>query len=331
MELIELRQAMRAIYAERSLSISDCYKLEKIHKVECIYYNLEDKTSKQLAEILQKQIEAYSFQPVLIQGITFNLIANNYYLGWKEALRFISIEKKDAQKTLVLCNSIVARILLEFASIDEMSGRFNIPDYILDINEYKNEGMSYWKKVPLDIAKLKEQKAIYTNRSYKITGKAVILLSSLEYINKLKELSYNGLDTIILVNDCPQAPQWFVKRQINKFNHSIATLFPKIFTKQYTQAEFKKEISTLDSAIMFVPQNKTWWKYYASSEVSFWIDADDISDFDDFGPMDFQSFCEDIVQFAEISPQQQAAQNFLKFYKRKKFNCLNRFVYWLRQ
>ena len=95
MELIELRQAMRAIYAERSLSISDCYKLEKIHKVECIYYNLEDKTSKQLAEILQKQIEAYSFQPVLIQGITFNLIANNYYLGWKEALRLISIEKKD--------------------------------------------------------------------------------------------------------------------------------------------------------------------------------------------------------------------------------------------
>ena len=330
MDTIELRQAIRSLYDDKSLSISDCYRLSSIKKANSIYYQQNDKDSQMLSKLLQQYIEATYFHPVVIQAVPFNLTAQNYYLGWKEALKFVS-SLEDAQKTLVICNSIVARILLEFASIDEMSGKFNIPDYILDINEYKDEEMSYWKKAPTEIVKLKEQKALYQARSYKLVNHAVISLSSLEYMTNLTALYAPQLETIILVNDCPNAPTWFVKRRTQKFIQTIKALFPQIATKQYTQAEFKKEISNLDSAIMFVPQSKTWWKHYVSSGVYFWIDTDDISDMDDLGPMDFQSFCEDIVQFAATSPNQQLSQDFLKSFQRKKFNCLNRFVYWLRQ
>lgn len=330
METIELRQTIRLLYEQRSLGISDCYRFSKIRKVSRICYQQADKESLALAEILQKHVENTHFQPVLLQAVNINLTANNYYLGWKEALKFVS-NLAEAQQTLVICNSVVARVLLEFASIDEMSGKFNIPDYILDINEYKDEDITYWKKVPLNIATLKEQRAPYQSRSYKLVNHAVLLLSSLDYMPRLSALYAPKLETIILVNDCPNAPTWFVKRKTKQFKQTINALFPKMPTKQYTQAEFKTEISKLDSAIMFVPQNKSWWKYYASEGVFFEIDADDMSDMDDLGPMDFQAFCEDMTHFAETWPDQPLSQDFLKSFKRKKFNCLNRFIYWLRQ
>ena len=331
MKTIELRQAMHTLYDERSLSISDCYSFSKIKKVDCICYFKDDKDSKAIAEILQKHIAKAHSQPILIQAVEINLTANNYYQGWKYAIKFVS-QQTETHKTLVICNSIIARIFLEFAAIDEMSGKFNIPDYIVDIKEFKEDKPTYWKKVPSYISLLKEQKAVYLKKSFKLTTTFVFLLSSLDCMEILTQ-SYD-FDTptrVLLVNDCPKAPKWFIKRQTNKFNKNMNKNFPNVTSTYYTQTEFKKEISNLDSAIMFVPQNKTWWKYYASPGVSFWIDADDISDLDEFGPMDFQSLCEDIVQFAEISPKSRAAQTFLKLYRRKKFNCLNQFVYWLRQ
>ncbi len=330
METIELRQAIRTIYAEKSLNVSDCYKFNRIKKANCIYYQQEDKGSQALAKILQKHIEETYFQPVLLQAVTFNLTARNYYLGWKEALKFVS-SLEDTQKTLVICNSIVARILLEFASIDEMSDKFNIPDYILDINEYKNDELTFWNKVPSNIATLKERKAIYLTKSYKLTKDVIVLLSSLDYIEILSETNNYMLERAILVNDCPNAPKWYIKKQTAKFNKALNKNFPKIVVKQYTQSEFKKQISNLNSAMMFVPQSKTWWKYYASPNVSFWIDAEDNPDIDNLGPMDFQAFCKDIANFAQTAPDLQASQNFFHLYKRKKFICLNKFIYWLRQ
>lgn len=328
--MIELRQAMRAIYAEKSLSISDCYRLDRIRKVECIYYDVTDKESKQLAEILQKQIEEYFFQPVLMQAVKFNLTAKNYYLGWKETLKFISSEK-TSQRTLVICNSIVARILLEFESIDELSSKFFMPDYILDVNEYREEEFNYWKKVPAEISFLKDKKAIYHKKSYKMITNVIVLLSSLDSMDDVLEIDDCRLENIIIINDCKNAPSWFIKKQTKKLKKAMSNRFPEIKIKQYGEDEFKTKIAALDLAIMFVPQNKTWWKYYASPEVFFCITSENNIDVDHMGPMDFQAFVDDMKQFALLFPDSETSQKILSEYKYKHFNCINRFIYWMRQ
>lgn len=330
METIELRQAIRKLYNDQSLSVSDCYKLQHLRKIGSIFYFSADVASKQLAKIIQKQVESYFFQPVLLQAVPFNLTAGNYYQGWKEMLKFIS-HQDSMQKSLVICNSISARILLEFASIKELSDKFFIPNYILDINEYREEDLVYWKKVPAEIRAIKEQKSIYQKKSPQLVQTLIVLMSSLECMEALSEINDFALENIILINDCDTAPQWYRRRQRAKFDQAIRKIFPQIKSQEIGSEEFKTKIASLDSSIMILPQSKTWWKYYASSEVLFLIYTEDETDMDDFGLMEFQSFCEDMAQFALTAPNSKEAQTFRELYCPKHFNCFNKTAYWLRK
>jgi len=353
-----LRSAANKIYREQSLSISDSFELEELKKIGVILVPSDAPSwVNEIAEFIRKQVcRKYEVGIPVIQK-TFPVFEHRSHTeNDLDAIYKIltSSEKSDCSvngKTLFLCDTLSGARLLEiYNNAAKQLGENHCTPLLLDVEAFRrcrSKALEYIAR-KMDVPdEMLEKYAPYRRKVYCCVDYMVVYASGFESWPDLvhawhaNRQVYHNTPRIIYVDDLQK---WTSSAYSAKIFHRFSKLLKRMKIKNVpitvvsdTAPELVMEIIGFKSAIIFIPQLKTYYcglfrDKFSAGRITFDICEKSFEEYwCSAGAIARQLFCQELLKFLENWKQETYelyGYDFRRLFKPRRFKDWNMKFYW---